>query len=61
MASGGARCGRRPQPARMLKITLEVDVSAFGKEVDDHMARAFQPAVVEALNAAGKVAADTVW
>lgn len=45
----------------MLKITLEVDVSAFGKEVDDHMARAFQPAVVEALNAAGKVAADTVW
>lgn len=44
----------------MLKINLEIDVSAFEREVDTHMAKAFQPAVVEALNAAGEAAVDAV-
>lgn len=44
----------------MLKISLEIDVSTFERQVDEHMARAFQPAVVEALNAAGRAAVDAV-
>jgi len=44
----------------MLKIALEIDVAGFESQVDDHMARAFQPAVVAALNAAGEAAVDAV-
>ncbi|CAA2155403.1 hypothetical protein MBRA_01048 [Methylobacterium brachiatum] len=44
----------------MLKINLEIDVPGFERQVDDHMAKAFQPAVVEALNAAGEAAVDAV-
>ncbi|MEE7462222.1 hypothetical protein MFUR16E_13465 [Methylobacterium fujisawaense] len=46
--------------APMLKLTLETDLQGFERQVDDHMARAFQPAVVEALNAAGEAAVDAV-
>jgi hypothetical protein len=44
----------------MLKIALEIDVAAFEQHVDDHMAKAFAPAVVEALNRAGEAGADAV-
>lgn len=44
----------------MLKIDIEIDLSAFEREVDDHMAKAFQPAVVEALNKAGEAGRDAV-
>ncbi|MCJ2039870.1 hypothetical protein MKK55_13115 [Methylobacterium sp. J-059] len=38
----------------MLKIDIEIDVAAFERQVDDLMAKAYQPAVVEALNKAGR-------
>lgn len=44
----------------MLKINLEIDLQGFERQVDDHMLRAFQPAVVDALNAAGEAAVDAV-
>ncbi|GJD46554.1 hypothetical protein AFCDBAGC_4436 [Methylobacterium cerastii] len=44
----------------MLKIALEIDVAGFERQVDDHMAKAFAPAVVEALNRAGEAGADAV-
>lgn len=44
----------------MLRISLEIDVAGFERQVDDHMAKAFQPAVVEALNAAGKAGVEAV-
>jgi len=46
--------------APMLKINLEIDVAGFEREVDTHMLKAFQPAVVDALNAAGEAAVDAV-
>ncbi|MCJ2035588.1 hypothetical protein [Methylobacterium sp. J-068] len=44
----------------MLKIDIEIDISAFEKNVDDHRVRAFQPAVVESLNKAGEARRDAV-
>lgn len=44
----------------MLQITLEIDVRSFENQVDEHMAKAFQPAVVAALNAAGEAAVRAV-
>lgn len=44
----------------MLKISLEIDVAGFGREVDTHMLKVFRPAVVDALNAAGEAAVDAV-
>ena len=38
----------------MVKIDIEIDLSSFEREVDDHMAKAFQPAVVAALNRAAR-------
>lgn len=44
----------------MLKINIEIDVAGFERQVDDHMAKSFAPAVVEALNRAGEAGADSV-
>lgn len=57
---GVGRCGYHPHATSMLKISLEVDVAGFEREVDTHMLKAFQLAAVEALNAAREAAADAV-
>lgn len=44
----------------MLKIHLEIDVAAFERQVDDHMLKAFAPAVVEGLNRTGEAGADAI-
>lgn len=44
----------------MVKLEIEIDLSSFEREVYDHMAKAFQPAVVAALNKAGEAGRDAV-